>query len=223
MTKIEAEQLVQEKIRQISVGEIMQGSQMREYITILAEYSQGCEHITEMGVAQVCSTWAFLSANPKRLVSIDIDHLTPVAEVAAVAKELGVDFEYVVGDTNHGVTAELNNHCPLLNDGEHRGEWNRGNPIPYYDCEPTDLLFIDTYHHYESLKKEFKLHAPKARKWIILHDTVAFGRQGEGNDNKGLMTAVEEFLESNPQWETEHHYSSYPGLYIMKRIGPDPV
>lgn len=218
-----AEELVQQKIEQIANKEILTNSQMSEYIKVLAEYAQGCEHITEMGVAIVCSTWAWLSAKPKRLVSVDIDHLCPVDEVRGVAQELGIDFEFVAGDTNHGVTAELNKHCPWLNNEEHRGEWDKGNPIPYYNCEPTDLLFIDTYHHYESLKKEFELHAPKARKYIILHDTITFGRQGEGNDTKGLMAAVEEFLAANPQWVTEKELTSSPGLYIMKRVGPNPV
>jgi hypothetical protein len=143
--------------------------------------------------------------------------------VRGVAKDLGIDFEFVAGDTNHGVTAELNKHCPWLNNEEHRGEWNAGKPIPYYNCEPTDLLFIDTYHHYASLAREFELHAPKAKKYIILHDTVTFGRRGEGDDHKGLMAAVEEFLAANPQWATEKVYESAPGLYIMKRVGPDPV
>jgi hypothetical protein len=214
---------IQEKINAIAKKEILTASQMSEYITVLAEYAQGCEHITEMGVAIVCSTWAWLSAKPKRLVSVDIDHLCPVDEVREAAKRIGVDFEFVAGDTNHGVTAELNKHCPWLNDEQHRGQWDTGHAIPYYNCEPTDLLFIDTYHHYESLKKEFELHAPKARKYIILHDTVTFGRRGEGGDTKGLMPAVEEFLAANPQWTTEKVYTSSPGLYIMKRIAEDPV
>lgn len=223
MTREEAEQLVQTKIEKISKAEILSNSQMSEYIKVLAEYAQGCEHITEMGVAIVCSTWAWLSAKPKRLVSVDIDHLCPVGEVREVAKDLGIDFEFVAGDTNHGVTAELNKHCPWLNNMEHRGEWDKGNSIPYYNCEPTDLLFIDTYHHYESLKKEFELHAPKARKYIVLHDTVTFGSRGEGNDHKGLMPAVKEFLDANPQWQTEKEFTSKPGLYIMKRVAEDPV
>lgn len=214
---------IQAKIDAIANKEILTNSQMSEYITVLAEYAKGCDHITEMGVAIVCSTWAWLSARPKRLVSVDIDHLCPVDEVREAAKRIGVDFEFVAGDTNHGVTAELNKHCPWLNNEQHRGEWNAGKPIPYYDCEPTDLLFIDTYHHYASLVREFELHAPKARKYIILHDTVTFGRRGEGDDHKGLMAAVEEFLAVNPQWVTEKEYTSAPGLYIMKRVGPDPV
>lgn len=213
--------LVKEKIESIAEGRILAHSQMKNYIKPLAEYAQGCEHITEMGVAIVCSTWAWLSAKPKRLVSVDYDHLCPIGEVREVAKDLGIDFEFVVGDTNHGVTAELNKHCPWLNDGQHL-EYQKANPIPYYTCEPTDLLFIDTYHRYESLKRELELHPPKARKYIILHDTVAYTPNGEGGDPIGLMPAVREFLSANPQWQTEKEFSDWPGLYVMKRVGPDP-
>ena len=216
---------VWEKIEAIANKEILQQSQMSEYIKPLAEYAKGCEHITEMGVAIVCSTWAWLSAKPKRLVSIDIDHNCPVDEIRTVAKRIGVDFEFVVGDTNHGITAELNKHCGVLNggrDSKNRGEnyreiWKE-NPVPYYTCEPTDLLFIDTYHHYASLKQELAIHSPSVKKYIILHDTVAFGKRGEGNDTIGLRAAVDEFLKDNPQWITEKEFTNWPGLYVMKRV-----
>lgn len=216
---------VQAKVEAISKGEILSASQMKDYIKILAEYAQGCDHITEMGVAIVCSTWAWLSARPKRLVSVDIDHNCPVQEVAEAAKRIGVDFEFVVGDTNHGVTAELNTHCRHLNAAEYRGKWENEAPVPYYNCEETDLLFIDTYHHYASLKREFELHAAKAKKWIILHDTEAFRQSNEGGQSQypGMTAAVTEFLAANPQWVTEKEITSWPGLYIMKRVGPDPV
>jgi len=221
---------IQQKIEQIANKEILSDSQMFDYIKPLAEYAQGCEHITEMGVAIVCSTWAWLSAKPKRLVSVDIDHNCPVDEVREAAKRIGVDFEFVVGDTNHGVTVELNKHCPVLNGGQneknngenYRKVWE-SEPVPYYNCEPTDLLFIDTYHHYASLKKELDVHSPQVKKYLILHDTVAFGKRGEGNDTVGLAKAVSEFLEENPQWTTEKEYTNWPGLYVMKRVADDPA
>lgn len=212
------------KIEAIANKEILQQSQMSEYIKPLSEYAKGCEHITEMGVAIVCSTWAWLSAKPKRLVSVDIDHNCPVDEVRSIAKSIGVDFEFVVGDTNHGITAELNNHCGVINggrdnknNGENYREIWKEKPVPYYTCEPTDLLFIDTYHHYASLKHELAIHSPMVKKYIILHDTVAFGTRGEGNDTVGLHAAVNEFLKENSKWITEKEFTSWPGLYVMKR------
>lgn len=207
------EQLIQEKIAAIEKGELAPNSQMRNYIRVLEKYAKGCEHITEMGVAVVCSAWAWLSAKPKRLVLVDIDDKCPVGEITEVAKKIGVDFEFIVGDTNHGVTSSLLGLTPFNSNYTHNGA-----PVPYYNCEPTDILFIDTYHRYESLKKELELHADKAKKYIILHDTVAFTPNGEGGDTKGLLPAVEEFLAANPHWVTDQHISDWPGLYIMKRV-----
>ena len=215
------DQLVEDKIAAIERGELAPNSQMRNYIRVLQKYAQGCEHITEMGVAVVCSSWAFLSAKPKRMVSVDIDEKCPVQEIEQVAKQMGINYEFIVGDTNHGVTATLGGLTPFNSNYTHNGK-----PVPHYTSEKTDLLFIDTYHRYESLKKELELHADKAKKYIILHDTISFtpgkhpqSQCGEGGDMKGLLPAVEEFLAANPHWVTEHHYDDWPGLYIMKRIG----
>ena len=189
-------------------------SQMQRYMDKLYIYASKCDHITEMGVAVVCSTWAFLAAKPKRLVSIDIDPNCPVQPVREAAERTGVDFEFVVGDTNHGVTTSLNPENPYSTNGVFDAS---GDAIPYYDCEPTDLLFIDTYHHHDSLKKEFELHADKARKYIILHDTISFGYKGEGTDTKGLQPAINEFLANNTQWVKEWEDLQWPGLMILKR------
>jgi hypothetical protein len=188
-------------------------SQMQRYMDKLYVYATKCDHITEMGVAVVCSTWAFLAANPKRLVSIDIDPNCPVQPIREAAERIGVDFEFVVGDTNHGVTKNLNPENPYSSKGVH----DQGDDIPYYDCEPTDLLFLDTYHHHDGLKREFELHADKSRKYIILHDTVSFGTKGEGNDTKGLQPAINEFLANNTQWIKDWEDLEWPGLIILKR------
>lgn len=70
-----------------------------------------------------------------------------------------------------------------------------GNDVEYIkensikaDIEECDMLFIDTWHHYYQLRKELELHADKAKKWIVMHDTVSFGSSGEkwtswGNGN----------------------------------------
>jgi hypothetical protein len=97
------------------------------------------------------------------------------------------------------------------------GVHDQGGAVPYYNCEPTDLLFLDTYHHHDSLKREFELHADKARKYIILHDTISFGTKGEGTDTKGLQPAITDFLTANPQWVKEFEDLEWPGLIILKR------
>lgn len=44
---------------------------INEHMPTLVKYSKECDHITEMGVRGIGSTWAFLAGQPKRLVSYD--------------------------------------------------------------------------------------------------------------------------------------------------------
>jgi hypothetical protein len=177
-------------------------SDINEHIETLKNYATECEHITEMGVRSVVSTWAFLEANPKKLISIDINDC-PVQEAARLAAEAGIEFQFIKSST-----LEM-------------------------EIEETDLLFIDTWHVYQQLKQEFELHADKARKYIILHDTTTFGEYGEGiqstNINivtgqmetiphKGLWPAVEEFLVSNTKWKLKERYTNNNGLTVLERI-----
>ena len=50
-------------------------SDINQHMPTLKKYAEECDHITEMGVRWVVSTFAFLMGKPKKLVSIDIDPL----------------------------------------------------------------------------------------------------------------------------------------------------
>ncbi|HEY4260896.1 MAG TPA: class I SAM-dependent methyltransferase [Schlesneria sp.] len=84
------------------------------------------------------------------------------------------------------------------------------------DIDPVDLLFIDTWHTYEQLRQEFRRHAPKARKFIVLHDTTSFGTRGE-DGGQGLWPAVEEFLKDHPEWAIERKVEFNNGLTTLRR------
>lgn len=86
-----------------------------------------------------------------------------------------------------------------------------------YTIPSCDLLFIDTYHTYDQLRAELARHGNKAKKYIAFHDTVTFGRSGEDGGGKGLMDAIEEFLEQNKQWKIKHHYENNNGLLILHK------
>lgn len=124
-----------------------------------------------------------------------------------------------------------------------------GNDVEYIkknsvktEIEECDMLFIDSWHHYYQLKKELKLHANKAKKYIVFHDTVSCGSSGEdwkswGNgssiqyeqlcrdldtdkiDNIGINSAIFEFLSENPQWKVKKHYKNNNGLTILEKHG----
>ncbi len=86
------------------------------------------------------------------------------------------------------------------------------------DIEPTDMLFIDTIHSYDQLIKELNKHAGNVVKYIAMHDTArtTFGVNGE-NGGQGLLYAIGEFLELNPEWENEYHAEYNNGMTIIKR------
>lgn len=135
---------------------------INEHMQTLADLSADCKHITEMGVRSIVSSWAFLEGlKPSgKLISIDIKHPKEYGgelEVfEAACKAKGIDFEFILGST-----LEIT-------------------------IKPTDLLFIDTLHTGEQLKKELALHSSKAKKYIVLHDTVSCADE--------LMPVVNEFL-----------------------------
>jgi GT2 family glycosyltransferase len=159
---------------------------------ILRKYANRCEHITEFGVRDVFSTWAFVAAKPVKMISYDIYTSNNIYGVINIAKGCGVvDYKFI----EHNVlTTEI---------------------------EETDLLFIDTLHTYGQLSQELKLHANKVRKYIMFHDTFTWREKDEietTTEKKGLYTAIKEFLQDNPQWQPELDISESHGLFVMKRI-----
>jgi len=152
-----------------------------------------------MGVRGVVTTWAFLLARPKKLISYDA-MICPIDPVIKLAPKYGVEFDFKIADT--------------------------GNPSTV--IEPTDLLFIDTWHIYEQLKQELLLHSKYARKYIIMHDTSVFGdvRTSEyyncyvkpGLEGKGLWPAITEFLSENTEWALKDRFTNCNGLTVLKRV-----
>jgi len=86
------------------------------------------------------------------------------------------------------------------------------------EIEPTDLLFLDTLHTYTQLKAELNLHSDKAKKYIIMHDTVKFGKKGQREGERGLEPAWTEFLKTSDCWELHEHYTNNNGLTILSRV-----
>jgi hypothetical protein len=84
------------------------------------------------------------------------------------------------------------------------------------DMEPVDLLFIDSLHTEEQLTGELTRHAGNVRRWIVLHDTVAFGESGE-NGRPGLLPALREFIREHREWVVAEIYGNNNGLIVLER------
>lgn len=160
------------------------------YMENLYFLGKKCDHITEMGVNEVNSSWAFLYANPKKLVCIDMTY----------------DYAYKrLGFENHIWLESLKELSKKENITLDLIEKN----TLEIEIEETDLLFIDTLHKYNHLKRELELHANKVKKYIIFHDTTLFPE---------LNIAISEFLENNKSWILHQKFTSNPGLTIIKNI-----
>lgn len=80
-----------------------------------------------------------------------------------------------------------------------------------------DMLFIDSYHTKEHMAAELKAHGNTPRKYLVFHDTVTWGEQGEGG-KPGIMHAITEWLHNGGQgWKIKTHYFNNNGLLVCER------
>lgn len=188
-------------------------SDINQLLPTLHKYAQECEHVTEMGARGGRSTITFIHANPTKFVSYDYQYANPEKHLAEEVntlkqfidecKQLGRDVSYIGAD------------------------------VLSVEIEETDLLFIDTWHVYQQLKEELRLHAGKVRKYLAFHDIETFGVVGEGyptdddnhprrheydESNTGIYKAIEEFLQQHPEWVVEYETKINNGLLILKKI-----
>lgn len=84
--------------------------------------------------------------------------------------------------------------------------------------EETDILFIDTDHVYEQLLAELNLHHKNVKHCILLHDLGNCGIWGERGIDNGLLQALNEFIELNPEWFIEKTYMHDHCLTVLRRI-----
>jgi tetratricopeptide (TPR) repeat protein len=120
------------------------------------------------------------------LRSYDVFIDEKVSELFQVAKKCGKNVEYIKSDVRE------------------------------IEIDETDILFIDTWHCYDQLKTELKLHHHKVKKYIIFHDTHTYGVKGEESEI-GLLPAIIEFLIEFPEWKFILHKINNNGLTIIEK------
>jgi tetratricopeptide (TPR) repeat protein len=84
------------------------------------------------------------------------------------------------------------------------------------ELEETDLLVLDMLHEYAPLQKALHLHAGKVKRFLVIHDTTAFGEQGETPGRQGLWPAIEEFL-AQETFRLAQRYDNNNGLTVLER------
>jgi hypothetical protein len=165
-----------------------ESSDMIEHMPTLKNYASLCRSVVEFGVYDCTSTWGLLAGLPAKMRSYDIVRRAEVDEVEKLSSAAGIDFQFILGNTLQVV------------------------------IEDADLLFIDSMHTYDHLRQELKLHAEKAKKFIILHDTTIFGDMDQhGFNGPGLWPAIQEFLADNRAWSVRERFTNCNGLTVLKR------
>lgn len=113
-----------------------------DHMDKLKTYASQCSHITELGIGNVGSTFAFLMGLPANLVSYDASPIEMKeidrVELTQLALDNGVNFTFNEEDP---ITATIDN---------------------------TDLLFIHDATDDSRLSQELSLHGNKASKFIIV-------------------------------------------------------
>jgi hypothetical protein len=86
------------------------------------------------------------------------------------------------------------------------------------DIEPTDLLFIDTWHVEEQMREELRRHADKVRRFLVMHDTETFGLYGETVGCGGIWPAISDYMREHPEWRLLAHFTHSHGLTVFERV-----
>jgi hypothetical protein len=113
-----------------------------EHMDKLKTYATQCSSITELGISNVCATFAFMMGNPKTLVTYDALPVEPKEvnreDLASLATDNGISYSFIEQDPTT-VTIDA-----------------------------TDLLFIHDADTASRLDQELSLHGNKASKFIII-------------------------------------------------------
>ena len=185
-------------------------SDINEHLPHLRALAWECSSVVEIGLRHMVSSWALLlglAENDFESRSYTgVDLCRPPSDSLYLAEQLskenGVSFRFI-----------------QINDMD-------------LEFEPTDLLFIDSLHTYCHLTFELERFAPKVNKYIAMHDTsdpwgdqddwTYFGNYSEypahiDRSKRGLWAAVNDFLETHPEWKLRKRYYNNHGFTILER------
>lgn len=156
---------------------------IEEHMDTLLSYALQSDSILELGTRKLVSTFAFLKSRPLKLTCVDIVHpseygsegMQNLVDAENISAVEGIEFKFI-----HGNDLELS----LLD---------------------YDLIFIDTEHTYDQLKKELKIYGNKAKKFLIFHDTNV----------ESMTVAIYEFLKENKSWSILEKKDNCNGLMVL--------
>jgi hypothetical protein len=192
-------------------------SDINEHLRAIYELARSGTSAAELGVRGIVSTYALLlglgqsvvaAADQRRSLTCVDIDNIDMSEVTQLGRAVGVDIEFICQDSAKVELPEV------------------------------DLLWIDTWHIYEHLKRELNAHHKKVRRYIAMHDTEIDGVDGESlrcsmdperqaketgypieGICKGLKPAIDEFLaEHKDEWRLLQHYPNCNGMTVLVRV-----
>lgn len=167
-------------------------SDINQHLQYLFETSKAYRHVTEFGVRYGASTTALLAG-----------------QMWNAANDDGEGFLHSYDIHQHKEVADLQALGRSIFTFHH-------NSTLECSIQPTEMLFIDTYHTYAQLKLELMTHSGKVWKRLVFHDTVTFGERGEDGGVPGLLMAINELIESG-HWKRTIHHQFNNGLMVLDR------
>lgn len=163
-------------------------SEINEHLPILMTFARMCSSVAEFGTGRLASTSAFARAFPEFITTFDVVVPAALEQFEEACRRAKVDF------------------------GFHKTCSMEATIFPH------DMVFIDTRHNYWQLKTELEKHAPKAIKFLALHDTITFGHRDETGGGPGLRKAIfEYFAERGDEWKLIQEWPNNNGLMIFAR------
>ena len=192
-------------------GHMNQETDMWFHFPLLRDIARDCNAVVELGTRQVVSTWALmmgLAGRTDKYIAISEDrrklilnnhHVLWSYDIFNPEEEYGIDLNEIAEIAlENGVIWEFKHEDTLK-------------------CEipPCDAIFFDTDHTYKQLSQELKLHANKARKYLMFHDTTHYAIE--------LVPAINEFLEKNEEWCILNCENACHGLTILVKVSVDKV
>ena len=172
-------------------------SDIYEHLDVLRTLAESVEHVTEFGVHDGTTTTAFLAAQPKRVVSYDINRDPNIDVLASVAGK--TSFEFNQRSTLAGPIEETD---LLFIDDLHT-----------YSQVSQELAM-----HAGSVRKYIAFHDVST---LGYHDETGppwAPPPPDPSAKQGIMPAISEFLREHPEWRIVQLFGHNNGLMVLARV-----
>lgn len=166
-------------------------SDLNEHLSTLYNLALDCVSITEFGVGFGKSTRAFLYALTTTLGTLNSYDILVHDGVQELFLDANVDGLAAIFHVASTLDVNINE---------------------------TDLLLIDSHHTYAQVKGELNKHSDRVKKYIAFHDTTLYGISGQDHGSVGIMPAINEWMDTHPQWRIKQEYYNNNGMLVVERV-----